>query len=152
MASEILSTYGMSVTYPEYAIRNDRIETDAAAGARIKAALTDLFMADRIEVEVKVYANSGHATRTALLLSDSVGIAAAIFPLSSPLTMLSFAAQRTELWPHLLAIAWQALWVVVIIRLGAARFRSTVLKSGGAAPAPKRPRFGRVSAGSAAAG
>ena len=81
--------------------------------------------------------------------TGAVGIAAAIFPLSSPLTMLGFAAQRGELWPHLLAIAWQALWVVVIIRLGAARFRSTVLKSGGAVPAPRKSRFGRVTSGSA---
>jgi hypothetical protein len=75
VASEILSTYGMSVAYPEYVIRNDRIATDAAAGQRIKGALIDLFAADKLEV--KVYVNTGHATRTALLLSDSVGIAAA---------------------------------------------------------------------------
>ena len=77
------------------------------------------------------------ANAAVTMLAEPVGIVAAVFPLSSPLTMLSFAAQRADAWPHLLAIAWQALWVFVIIRLGAARFRSTVLKSGNAAP-PKR--------------
>lgn len=91
------------------------------------------------------------ASASVTQLSEPVGIAAAIFPLSSPLTMLSFAAQRAEVWPHLLAIAWQALWVWVIIRLGAARFRATVLKSGGAKPARKRFAFrGSVTPGSAA--
>jgi ABC-2 type transport system permease protein len=55
---------------------------------------------------------------------------AAIFPLSSPLAMVGFGAQSTALWPHLLAITWQALWVWVFIKVGAKLFRKTVLQSG----------------------
>ncbi len=57
-------------------------------------------------------------------------IAASIFPLSSPMAMLARAAERPEIWPHVAAIAWQALWVAVILRVGAQLFRKTVLKSG----------------------
>jgi ABC-2 type transport system permease protein len=57
--------------------------------------------------------------------------AAAIFPWSSPLAMMARAAQRPEIWPHLLAIVWQAVWVVLIIVIGAGFFRRSVLKSGG---------------------
>lgn len=57
-------------------------------------------------------------------------IAAAIFPLSSPFAMLGRAAEVPELWPHLLALAWQAVWVFLFLRLAAALFRRSVLKSG----------------------
>jgi ABC-2 type transport system permease protein len=57
-------------------------------------------------------------------------IAAAVFPLSSPLVMLGRAAMEPDWWPHLAAIAWQTLWVTVILRVGARMFRKTVLKSG----------------------
>jgi ABC-2 type transport system permease protein len=52
-----------------------------------------------------------------------------VFPFSSPLAMIAMAAQSEALWPHLLALAWQALWVVLIIRLSSRLFRVTVLKS-----------------------
>ena len=68
-------------------------------------------------------------------------IAAAIFPLSSPMVMLARAAQEPQWWPHLLAILWQGLWVAIILRLAAALFRKTVLKSG---PRVKWWRFGRA--------
>lgn len=58
------------------------------------------------------------------------GIGGAIFPLSSPLVMVARAAERPELWPHLVAVAWQLLWVGLIVRLSARLFRRTVLKSG----------------------
>jgi ABC-2 type transport system permease protein len=62
---------------------------------------------------------------------DSPGaLAAAVFPLSSPLVMLARAAERPESWPHLVAILWQALWVALIVHFGARLFRKTVLKSG----------------------
>jgi ABC-2 type transport system permease protein len=69
------------------------------------------------------------------------GIAAALFPLSSPMAMLARAAQEPELWPHLAGIVWQAIWIAIILKLGAQLFRKTVLKSG-----PKIPwwRFGRA--------
>ena len=38
-------------------------------------------------------------------------LAAAIFPLSSPFVMMARAAEQPQIWPHLVAIAWQALWV-----------------------------------------
>ena len=68
---------------------------------------------------------------TAVGNPDSVrALIAAVFPLSSPMVMLARAAQEPELWPHVLALCWQALWVAAILRLGAHLFRKTVLKSG----------------------
>ncbi|HYJ83437.1 MAG TPA: ABC transporter permease [Allosphingosinicella sp.] len=64
--------------------------------------------------------------------NSPLGLAAAIFPFSSPLTMVARAAQTAELWPHALALAWQALWVWLTVALGARLFRRNVLKSGGA--------------------
>ena len=43
--------------------------------------------------------------------------------------MIAHAARFEELWPHLLAIVWQAVWVVLIIRVSSRLFRMTVLKS-----------------------
>ena len=57
-------------------------------------------------------------------------IAAAIFPLSSPYAMIARAAEQDALWPHLVALAWQALWVALILKFAAAMFRRSVLKSG----------------------
>jgi ABC-2 type transport system permease protein len=52
-----------------------------------------------------------------------------IVPFSSPMSMIAFAAESDLLWPHLLALAWQALWVVLIIRISSRLFRMTVMKS-----------------------
>jgi ABC-2 type transport system permease protein len=52
-----------------------------------------------------------------------------IMPFSSPLAMVAFSAQHESLWPHALALAWQALWIVLIIRISSRMFRMTVLKS-----------------------
>ncbi|HEX7742990.1 MAG TPA: ABC transporter permease [Sphingobium sp.] len=57
-------------------------------------------------------------------------IAAAIFPFSSPFAMIARAAQDAAIWPHILAVAWQGVWVSIIIRLGVWLFRRHVLKSG----------------------
>lgn len=57
-----------------------------------------------------------------------------ILPFSSPLAMIAHAAQYETLWPHLVALAWQALWIVLIIRVSARLFRITVLKSSSAGP------------------
>jgi ABC-2 type transport system permease protein len=79
---------------------------------------------------------------TAIGAPDSAqGIFAAVFPLSSPLTMIARAAEQPELWPHLVALLWQALWVGIILRVGSQLFRKTVLKSG-----PRRPwwKLGRA--------
>lgn len=60
---------------------------------------------------------------------DAIAWVAYILPFSSPMSMVALAAESATLWPHLLAIAWQALWVVIIIRISARMFRRTVLKS-----------------------
>jgi ABC-2 type transport system permease protein len=62
---------------------------------------------------------------------SAMALGAAVFPWSSPFAMLARSAQTPDLWPHLLAIVWQALWVIVMIRFAARRFRISVLKSGG---------------------
>ena len=62
---------------------------------------------------------------------------AAVFPLSSPFAMLARAAQADALWPHALALAWQALCVLVFVKVGAAIFRRRVMKSGKAGRAVK---------------
>jgi len=61
---------------------------------------------------------------------DTLAWVAFILPFSSPLAMIAYAAESSTLWPHLAALAWQGLWVVIIIRVSAALFRRTVLKSG----------------------
>jgi len=82
------------------------------------------------------------ATAAAGPFNSALGIGAAVFPFSSPLTMIARAAQTPELWPHLAALVWQAFWVWLTIQFGAALFRRNVLKSGGgpAAAFGWRPR------------
>jgi len=67
-----------------------------------------------------------------------VAWAAAIFPWSSPLAMLARAAELPVLWPHLLALIWQTIWLVVALRFASGLFRSAVLKSGDGRPWWKR--------------
>ncbi len=55
---------------------------------------------------------------------------AEILPFSSPFAMAARAANRPEIWPHLLALGWQALWVGLTVWLGARLFRRGVLQSG----------------------
>ena len=55
---------------------------------------------------------------------------ATIFPLSSPYAMIARAAQEGAIWPHLVALAWQALWVALFVKIGATLFRRKVMKSG----------------------
>ena len=62
------------------------------------------------------------------------GLAAAAFPLSSPMAMLARAAEEPRMWPHVAALLWQGLWVALILRMGAQLFRKTVLKSGPRTP------------------
>jgi ABC-2 type transport system permease protein len=52
-----------------------------------------------------------------------------LFPFSSPMSMVAVAAQSPSLWPHALALAYQALWVFIIIRISSRMFQKTVLKS-----------------------
>lgn len=67
--------------------------------------------------------------------NSPLALAGAVFPLSSPLVMLARAAERPEIWTHLVAIAWQALWIGLIVTASARLFRRTVLMSG---PARRR--------------
>jgi ABC-2 type transport system permease protein len=76
----------------------------------------------------------GFASTVVGSLGSAKAIAASVFPLSSPMAMLARAAQDASIWPHVVAILWQALWVALILRVGAQLFRKTVLKSG-----PRRP-------------
>ncbi|TVV71155.1 ABC transporter permease, partial [Sphingomonas solaris] len=70
----------------------------------------------------------------------ALAITAMVFPWSSPFAMIAGAAQSAALWPHALAMLWQAAWVALIIRVAAGRFRKSVLKSGG----PRRRLFRRA--------
>lgn len=79
-------------------------------------------------------ASAGAASR-----GSALGYAAELFPFSSPLTMAARGASDPRLWPHLLAIPWQLLWVTITVALAARAFRTGVLKSG---PSPWK-RLGR---------
>lgn len=61
--------------------------------------------------------------------SNEALIAAAV-PFSSPFAMVARAAEIPAIWPHIAALAWQALWVIILLNLGARLFRRNVLKSG----------------------
>ena len=52
--------------------------------------------------------------------------------------MLARAAEAPELWPHVMALAWQALWVGVILWFGALLFRRRILQSGPAKGSKKK--------------
>jgi ABC-2 type transport system permease protein len=52
--------------------------------------------------------------------------------------MIARAAEQPHIWPHIVAIAWQALWVALILRVASRLFRRSVLKSG-----PGRPLWRR---------
>lgn len=78
----------------------------------------------------------GFATAAASQPDSWIARAAEIFPFSSPFAMAARAVARPELWPHLVALGWQALWVAATVALGAALFRRGVLKSG----SPRRAR------------
>ncbi len=76
-----------------------------------------------------------------LVVTDRGGVieyTAMAFPLSSPFAMVARAAVEETLWPHLLAIGWQVLWVAIFVRLGAGMFRRRVMKSG---PRAKKKLF-----------
>ena len=72
----------------------------------------------------------GLASAAAADPGSTIATIAEVFPLSSPFAMAAHAANKPEIWPHLLALAWQALWVAITIWIGAGAFRRGVLKSG----------------------
>ncbi|WP_260599823.1 ABC transporter permease [Sphingomonas endolithica] len=59
-----------------------------------------------------------------------VALFAELFPFSSPFAMAARAANDPRLWPHVLALLWQLLWVGIVITIGARAFRRGVLQSG----------------------
>jgi ABC-2 type transport system permease protein len=71
-------------------------------------------------------------------------IFAIVFPFSSPFAMLARAAQQPGLGQHVLAIGWQALCVLVMVRLGSQLFRRRVMKSGPAGTRQRRGIFARL--------
>ncbi len=77
-----------------------------------------------------------------LAVTDRGGMieySAMAFPLSSPFAMVAKAAVEEALWPHLLALGWQAMWVAIFVRLGAGMFRKRVMKSGPRGAARRGP-------------
>lgn len=62
--------------------------------------------------------------------ASTVAYIAQIFPFSSPFGMIARAATDPALWPHLIALGWQLLWVALTIILAARLFRRGVLSSG----------------------
>lgn len=72
----------------------------------------------------------GLASATALDPDSWLAIAAAAFPFSSPFAMVARAANSPDLWPHLLALGWQLLWVAITVTVAARLFRRGVLQSG----------------------
>jgi ABC-2 type transport system permease protein len=75
-------------------------------------------------------------------------LAAIAFPLSSPFAMLARAAMEPVLWTHAVALAWQAVAVVGIVKGGSLLFRKRVMKSGGAGRV-RKSWFARRNAASA---
>ena len=82
-------------------------------------------------VQVGMFALASAAARQP---GSTVATVAEVFPLSSPFAMAGRAANSPELWPHALALGWQAVWVALFIMAGARLFRRGVLKSGGGRP------------------
>jgi ABC-2 type transport system permease protein len=82
----------------------------------------------------------GLASAAASRPGSVLALVAEIFPLSSPFAMAGRAAGQPQIWPHVAALAWQALWVCVFITVGARLFRRGVLQSGSARRSPRRAR------------
>jgi ABC-2 type transport system permease protein len=69
--------------------------------------------------------------------------ASIVFPFSSPFAMLGRAAIHGEIWPHLAALGWQALCVLIFVRVGAHIFRRRVMQSGAQGAVKKKRGFWR---------
>lgn len=82
----------------------------------------------------------GFASTAATNPDSWVATAAELFPFSSPFAMAARAANSTELWRHGLALAWQAMWVIITVSVAARLFRRGVLQSG--SPKPRRRSAG----------
>jgi len=89
-----------------------------------------------LPITIFQFAMLGWASFAAGNPGNWLSLGAEIFPFSSPLAMAARAANAPELWPHALALAWQALWVAITVTVAARLFRRGVLKSG----SPKRSK------------
>lgn len=77
---------------------------------------------------------------------SNLEIFAVTFPLSSPFAMLARAAIEPVLWVHAVAIVWQAVAVLLLVKGGSMLFKRRVMKSGGGGKA-KKPLFARRAKG-----
>jgi len=82
-----------------------------------------------LPISVFQVAMFGLASSAASQPDSRLALFAPIFPFSSPMAMAARAASDCALWPHLVAILWKLLWVVVIVRLSARLFRHGVLNA-----------------------
>ncbi len=71
----------------------------------------------------------GWASAGANAPNSMIAKSAQIFPFSSPFAMAARGATDAAVWPHLAALAWQGLWVGIVIWVGVRLFRIGVLKS-----------------------
>jgi ABC-2 type transport system permease protein len=86
-------------------------------------------------LEVLVFFVASYAVTQPGSLLEKVAM---VFPFSSPYAMLAHAAQNEDLWVHGVAIAWQLVWVVVLVQLGARLFKRRVMQSGPAGRETRR--------------
>lgn len=63
-------------------------------------------------------------------LGEPIELFAAIFPFSSPFAMIARAAQMDNIWQHGLALLWQGMFTLLIIRFSVMLFKRNVMKSG----------------------
>ena len=70
------------------------------------------------------------AALTVTKLGEPIEWFAVAFPFSSPFAMIARAAQMDNIWQHGLALIWQGIFTLVIIRFSVMLFRRNVMKSG----------------------
>ncbi len=73
------------------------------------------------------------AALTVTKLGEPLEWFAVVFPFSSPFAMIARAAQMDNIWQHGLALIWQAIFTLIIIRFSVMLFRRNVMKSGNSA-------------------
>ena len=71
------------------------------------------------------------ASAAANMPDSTVALIGQALPWSSPMAMAARGATDPSLWPHLLALVWQAVWVAITIRVSVRAFRASVLRTGG---------------------
>ncbi len=73
------------------------------------------------------------AAFTVTKLGEPIEWFAVAFPFSSPFAMIARAAQMDNIWQHGLALIWQGMFTLIIIRFSVMLFRRNVMKSGNSA-------------------